>query len=307
MHVSINNHLGRTISYLKEIAVKGGPDPAEYEELSQCFSDLGDMVREGIISHDQFPVAWKELHGVFLSPDNMLGFGTLKPHGYAGDFELIDRIYRQRISRDTHLAQWDRYFHAQPATQAVRNRKEYFRELLAGISGNAIGKVSTVLNVGSGPGRDVRDAFDSGIHGIEVDCVDLDQKAIEYASTLVEPYTSIVRFFRCNALKFKPDRQYDLVWSAGLFDYLDDRGFKFLLGRLLKMVKVGGKVVIGNFSKNNPTRDFMEFGHWFLHHRSPKEIHLLAQECGVADNRISVESEAEGVNLFLHVKSHHGL
>lgn len=301
MHVSINNHLGSIISYLQEIAAKGGPEAADYDNLSVCFSGLGDMVRKGVISYDHFPAAWQELRQVFLTADTMVGFTVSRPHGYAGDFELIDRIYQQRISKDSQLARWDKYFHAQPATQAVRNRKEYFRELLAGIPGNGSGKVA-VLNIGSGPGRDIREAFDSGVNAVEIDCVDIDQKAIDYASDLLKPYAAKVSFHKCNALKFKPAREYDLVWSAGLFDYLDDKSFKFLLSRLLTMVKVGGKMVIGNFSKKNPTRDFMEFGHWFLYHRSPIEMLSLAQECGIANDRISVESEAEGINLFLHIE-----
>ena len=56
----------------------------------------------------------------------------LKPRGYHGDFEIIDAIYMERINPHPALEKWDRYFHAQAAPQAVRNRKAYFHDLLHG-------------------------------------------------------------------------------------------------------------------------------------------------------------------------------
>jgi hypothetical protein len=45
----------------------------------------------------------------------------------------------------------------------------------------------------------------------------------------------------------------------------------------------------------------MEFFSWVLHHRSEKKLRLLAQECGVLPQNISVQKEPEGVNLFLMI------
>lgn len=72
-----NQNFVDQISYLKRMAAKGGPEPAEYGELSQCFSKLGDMVRKGLITYEQFPLAWNELHEVFLSSDTPCTFGKL--------------------------------------------------------------------------------------------------------------------------------------------------------------------------------------------------------------------------------------
>jgi hypothetical protein len=74
-----------------------------------------------------------------------------------------------------------------------------------------------------------------------------------------------------------------------------------LLIKQLSFLKSGGELVIGNFSLNNPTRDYMECGNWFLHHRSPDELFKLAEECGVSRDKILVKSESLGVNLFLHI------
>jgi extracellular factor (EF) 3-hydroxypalmitic acid methyl ester biosynthesis protein len=135
------------------------------------------------------------------------------------------------------------------------------------------------------------------------ECVDYDKNAIEYSYNKVKEkgFLSNIEFHRENALKFRPSRQYDLIWSAGLFDYLDEKTFKMLLMRQLAFVKDGGELVVGNFSLNNPTRDYMECGNWFLYHRTPDDLIKIASECDIPRDKIVVKSESLGVNLFLHI------
>jgi hypothetical protein len=51
---------------------------------------------------------------------------------------------------------------------------------------------------------------------------------------------------------------YDLVYSAGLFDYLKDRAARAAGARLAGALAPGGSAVIGNFDVANPTRSLME-------------------------------------------------
>ena len=59
------------------------------------------------------------------------GFIFTKPHGYAGDFEIIDKIYRTEISGNPRYKNWDEYAQNHDAAIAVRNRKSYFKNFLA--------------------------------------------------------------------------------------------------------------------------------------------------------------------------------
>jgi hypothetical protein len=52
---------------------------------------------------------------------------------------------------------------------------------------------------------------------------------------------------------------------------------------------------------NNPCRDWMECGRWFLHHRSSDDLIKIATDCGVPREKVVVQSEPLGVNLFLHI------
>ena len=94
-----------------------------------------------------------------------------------------------------------------------------------------------------------------------------------------------------------------MVWAAGIFDYFTDRVFVTLLSRLVPAIDSGGELVLGNFAATNPGRAYMELFDWVLHHRSPDDLIGLAMECGVPRERITIGSEPEGVNLFLHIAS----
>jgi len=97
---------------------RGGPEPAEYRLLAAIFANAArsaesaERVREALAPT--------------MTTQCIHGHGFLKPRGYAGDYEIIDRIYTGWESSDPALAKWDAFFHAQPAPAAVRNRKNYF-------------------------------------------------------------------------------------------------------------------------------------------------------------------------------------
>lgn len=155
------------------------------------------------------------------------------------------------------------------------------------------------MNVGSGPGRDVFELLSAHDLPVSIDCVDQDKTAINYAKSLCHSFDEQVRFFDSNIFYFRGRKKYDLIWSAGLFDYLDDRLFKLLLKKIYKQLNPDGRLVVGNFSPNNPSRDYMEFGQWYLNHRSEEELLLLADGL---QGKVSIEKEQEGINLFLTIE-----
>jgi extracellular factor (EF) 3-hydroxypalmitic acid methyl ester biosynthesis protein len=108
------------------------------------------------------------------------------------------------------------------------------------------------------------------------------------------------QYIEKNAMRFRTEQKFDLIWSSGLFDYLNERTFVFLLARLRDMMASAGTVVVGNFSENNPDRAYMELiGDWFLIHRSEADLIRLALAAGFEPEQISVTADPTGVNLFL--------
>ncbi|MBM3881625.1 MAG: hypothetical protein FJ387_18190 [Verrucomicrobia bacterium] len=136
-------------NFVERLVQKGGPDENDYSDFDTWLARLHPLASDGTVSPPEL-TAIRSMFGAALSPATMQGFALAKPHGYAGDYEVIDRIYQQYISPDPHLANWDRYYHHQAAPQAVRNRKHYFHKLL---DHHASRQPLRVLNIASGPGR----------------------------------------------------------------------------------------------------------------------------------------------------------
>ena len=96
----------------------------------------------------------------------------------------------------------------------------------------------------------------------------------------------------------------DLIYSAGLFDYLNPRSFKALITSLYEALAPGGQLLVGNVATHNPTRWFMEYClDWFLIHRSGAELLALAADLRPVPGDLAVESEPLGVNLFLRIRA----
>lgn len=286
------------VEYLKTLSQKGGPIPSEYVAVNLVMNNLAQLQHSGGISNQDLEAIRGEL-GEAMTPKTIQGFAYKKPHGYAGDFEIIEKIYNNHITTEPHLANWDRFFQSHPAAQGVRNRVSFFLDQVWSVK-NQPSRNARILNVASGPGNDMYECLKFiGPTGLHFDCVDQDLKAIQHATSLCKNFTSHMSFFHENVFKFVANKTYDLIWSAGLFDYFSDSLFKRVLKRLLPFLEKTGKLVIGNFSDNNPSQDYMEFFNWLLHHRSAKKLQQLAQECGIASNNIQVKKEPEGVNLFL--------
>ncbi|MDQ3272750.1 MAG: class I SAM-dependent methyltransferase, partial [Pseudomonadota bacterium] len=186
----------------------------------------------------------------------------------------------------------------------VRNRKGYFKQLLSQYAGKHAGPGPLrVLNVASGPCRDVAEYFEQSHSArVHITCLDQDADAIAHARRLCRPFAASVDFVQGNALKFSSERKYDLIWSAGLFDYFNDEWFVAALKRLARGLTRDGSLVVGNFSPSNPQRAYMEvFCEWELHHRSSEQLLALAERAGLHDATIG--QEALGINLFIHART----
>jgi extracellular factor (EF) 3-hydroxypalmitic acid methyl ester biosynthesis protein len=296
--------LGQFDDLLQDFISKGGPLPQEYGVMNLAVRHLGDAVRAGAIDRGELLLYVQDTTQRYLS-GTMQAEAFERKFGYSGDFQIIDHIYSRHVCDDPHLRLWDLYFHSQAAPVAVRNRKAYFQQLMQRhVERRSASGSLEVLNVASGPGRDMREFFlEQPEADVVVDCVEMDQRAIAHASRLCLPWLDRVTFHHRNVLRYLPTRGYDLVWSAGLFDYLTDKLFVYLLQALLKVTKRGGELVVGNFSDFNPSRDYMELlGHWQLHHRSLETLKSLAIQAGAEPDQVQVMWEPEGVNYFLHIQ-----
>jgi extracellular factor (EF) 3-hydroxypalmitic acid methyl ester biosynthesis protein len=300
MSIGIVDHaVGDYCELIRALVAQGGPERTDYPALDLLSFGIQHAVGSSTIQQDDLQEMRRAFGEVLSTTSTVHGFAYLKPHGYAGDYELIDRIYQGYVSPEARLSKWDVYCNQHPTTQAVRNRKEFFKSFVSKDPG-----IRTVLNLGSGPGRDIHELFGLlGDRPLEVVCVDQDADALAHAGRLCRPYAARIDFRQANVLRFRSAEKFDLVFAGGVFDYFDDEIFLVMLKRMLRMVDENGTVMIGNFSWQNPGRGWMEVCDWHLHYRSPAHLRTLAMAAGAGRRSIRIEHEPSNINQFLIVEA----
>ncbi|MFC1809387.1 class I SAM-dependent methyltransferase [Candidatus Omnitrophota bacterium] len=238
-----------------------------------------------------------------LNSSVMISQSKHKPLGYAGDFLTIDYIYTKKNGSGGIGQLWDAFYHRQVAPRSVRNRKNFLAYTFNELSYRKERPLD-ILNIACGPCRDVAELLTNAgkkAHGSFFHCIDMDERAISYAKNIVKDHIKTVTFKweSTNAFKLRPINQYDLVWSAGLFDYLNDRLATALIQRMWNWTKEGGKTIVGNFHTSNQSRNFMEWcGEWFLIHRSEEDIKRLFLDAGVPEKNFDIDREPLGACIF---------
>jgi extracellular factor (EF) 3-hydroxypalmitic acid methyl ester biosynthesis protein len=98
---------------------------------------------------------------------------------------------------------------------------------------------------------------------------------------------------------FLPE-SYDLVYCAGLFDYLSDRVCRMMMEILYALVAPAGLLIATNVAANNPIRNLMEYVlAWSLIHRNAPQLASLRPH---GEGEFDVTNDATSVNIFLELR-----
>lgn len=240
------------------------------------------------------------------------------PHGYQGDFEIIDLIYKNNAGDKGVARCLNAYFLTTPASVATRNRKESFKRYLKELITKSENEPTLILNLASGPARDIAEILnhdDVKKRNFRIDCVDHDQKAIDYAKGTLGPGADkYVRFIKVDAIRLAvvkdPHRffkdEYDLIFSTGLFDYLNDELSIRLISNLKRLLKPNGELVISNYrdKQHNPSRLYMEWGGaWALYYRTEVEFLNLFKAAGFPESALSLRFEEQGIMQYCFARN----
>lgn len=288
-----NNFSTETVKFLNSLVQRGGPEP--HEDL--VFTKIVNQIKD-----DELETFREVIHDS-LNKNTLIGHGLIKPFGYPGDFKVINSIYRQYVNPNPKYSNWDRFFQDQAGAQAVRNRKNYFINYCNKLEAGNKEDIK-VLILGCGPATDVNEYLEKNSESrISFVLIDFDQNAIDFAKHQNERFNGSIEYFRINVLRYKPSRYFDLIWSAGLFDYFKNKHFSYMIGKYYKFLNKKGEFIIGNFSIDNPTKRLMEvLSEWYLNHRSKYDLMKLAVDAGIDENLVQIDMEELGVNLFLRLK-----
>jgi SAM-dependent methyltransferase len=150
---------------------------------------------------------------------------------------------------------------------------------------------------GSALGSEVRDALlrvsDCDRRRVHVALLDLDPAAIEFATRQLAPTLPPEQLSAVAMNLFRlPDRPAaaelvagsDLLFCPGIFDYLDDDAAAAMLRTLYGQLAPGGRLVVFQFTPENPTRAYMEwFANWYLIYRDARQLRSLAAAADIPE------------------------
>lgn len=251
------------------------------------------------------------LHQEVILQSSILKHALDKPRGYAGDMELMLKICQRQTGPSGGFADHlDAFYAALPASQAVRDRVCMLGRIIDDLPAG-----SRVLNLACGPALEVQSHFRRRPEStVSIDLVDHDIETLRYLSRRV-PSAGVqllqgnafrllagdLRLRRLSTEQTHPDHReaadtmlapvYDLIYSAGLYDYIPDGqdgrgGASALTAVLFSLLKPGGHLLVGNYLYPSPTsrhqphhRAMMElYSKWKLHYRDMDEIRAFAAQ-----------------------------
>jgi hypothetical protein len=216
------------------------------------------------------------IHAALLL-DPYMAHSFTRPRGYPGDAGLIDLIYDCQPPPGI-CERGARLFAATTASavsQAVRLRRVQGEALLAA----AVATGQRVCVLACGHFRE-GDALDTS--RIDLTLVDQDAqsmaRAVQRHPAARADVANVFAFLRRAALA---GERYDLIYTLGLTDYLNDRALT-LLHRLLRRVTApGGKAVIANFRGGLMCSAWMEaVMDWWLIYREQQELIGFGEAAG---------------------------
>jgi extracellular factor (EF) 3-hydroxypalmitic acid methyl ester biosynthesis protein len=284
--------------------------------MNRAGAEIGRMVAELPKDlHSEYRAVLQSGLGSLLSRAPFLARAKQKPLGYAGDYEMMNMLYRDHREGATLFGKaMNLYATQQPVARANINRIAYIGgRIEEQLRRKPSGRVR-IVSIGCGPAHEVYSFLSSHPElgqRLEVALIDQEERAIAHCERTLSPLAARtgarISVIKASARRLLTDQKLgealglsDLVYSAGLFDYLADRSFAALLAVLWGAVERGGTLLVGNVAAHNPDRWAMEyFTEWFLYHRTPEDLLQQAAQLESAPAHVHVEAEPTGVNLFL--------
>lgn len=245
-----------------------------------------------------------------------------KPLGYAGDYEMVSMMLRDPYEGSSIFAKMlNKLYLEIPPVIAHRNRITYLVENLQRTSHAAAqqNRVARIYNLGCGPAQEIQNFLTNEDVCDYADflLLDFNDETIAHTTRTLEDIRA--RHRRRTGLKLEKksvhqvlkeagrgsasqNETYDLVYCAGLFDYLSDRICRRLMEIFYDLVAPGGMLIATNVHPSNPWRNWMEYlAEWHLVYRDEDQFLKLAPEAAPPGSA-TVKSDATGVNVFLEIR-----
>lgn len=272
---------------------------------------LGELKRNLSTEHWEEAVATCRSHPLreLLHQDPLTARAFSMSRGYQGDAELLDIIYSGdyrpfSASPVTQLgASIFSYTIACKAPSAVRERRNYLATQIDELC--TATRSAHILSVACGHLRELETAH--SIHaaafgrfvGLDQDPETISAAAAQWQPLGVECRLESVKKF----LAASSSERFDLIYAAGLYDYLEEQAAQYVTQRLFNMLRPHGRLLIGNYTPENDEIAYMEaFMGWRLIYRDAQAMQRLAAAIPrekIGD--IGTFSDSAGIVVYLDI------
>ncbi len=225
------------------------------------------------------------------------------PKGYPGDFKILESIY-EGFPKGKGLGGYlDIFGFNTKLARAVKHRMETMGRILSMETYKRNGNLR-VLNVASGPCREYfmfKDHLD--FKRTEFVCLDMDEEAFDYVKDRLEKENirGKFEFVKGNALRFDfPSLgKFDIIYSVGLMDYVEDSAVKKMLISWKGMLNPDGIIVVSFKDAERYDKTFYQwFANWYFLQRNYGDILNLLKESGFSEI-VPIRESTGSIVLFV--------
>ncbi len=261
----------------------------------------------------------RQLHSLVLcSPFAYRTFQ--KPLGYAGDYEMVNMMMRETEGNSLFAKIVNLWFLKQPPAEAHRNRVDYLTQTLVQETARVFSQKRSMqaFNLGCGPAWEIQKFLTEKQICSHADftLLDFNEETIQHTRETLQEIKnkygrptpiklvkkSVQQIVKDGARSTANAPQYDLVYCAGLFDYLSDQVCLRLMNIFYEMIRPGGLLLATNVDVSNPLRNGMEhLLDWHLIYRTSHQARGLKPDKAAHDD-FCVKSDITGVNIFIEVR-----
>lgn len=245
-----------------------------------------------------------------------------KPLGYAGDYEMVNMIMRNPHEGSSLYAKIvNLWFLSQFPARAHRNRIQYLKERLIEETTRLARKNRPIriFNLGCGPASEIQEFLTQTkiCDAAQFTLVDFNEETVLHVGRVLDEIKGRLHRKTTIAIQKKSvhyilkevaktggasRQEYDLVYCAGLFDYLPDSVCKQLNNILYDWLAPEGLLIATNVEACKPFRNMLEFVlDWHLIYRDETRGSFLVPERAPAQNRC-VKKDPTEVNVFIEVR-----
>ncbi len=271
-----------------EALVRGGDAVGAFRLLTPPLSALWSEARATGRGDEMTATCRAHPLHALVQQDPFTHRAASKPRGYAGDAVMMDYIYTATPPEGTSAVGRDVF--AATTRAGMGLSVVYRRHLLRSLIDDTVvlHEKPRMLSVASGHCRELQGslathpAFAGEFVALDQDPLSCAEVQACHAGGRVTVVNQGVRELASGPLGEQLG-QFDLIYSAGLYDYLPDGLARRLTRRLLQMLRPGGRLLIANFVPGGSGRGYMElFMDWTLILRNEAAMQALAQAAGAA-------------------------